>query len=102
MALPVFRRTGPAKGGDTIKSFSPFQFGAAPYGGQIRQQTGVPEQERYGKIRRDGEHVPQQRRVEVRPERPTRIGIRHYKEGHPYTTHIPDGELTVSHNGDNA
>src|SRR5258708_25988735 len=101
MTVPVFGRTGPAERSNPIKSLSPFQLRTVSDAGQIRKQAGVPEQQRYGKVSRYSEYVPQQRGVEVWPERTTCIGIRHYEEGHPYTTHMPDGELTGAHNGEN-
>ncbi len=37
----------------------------------------------------------QQRGVEVHPQRAAGVGVRHYKEGHPYTAHVPDRELAA-------
>src|SRR5687767_13458024 len=97
MALPVLGRTSPAKSGDTIKCFSPFFTGTVTQCCQVRQQARVPEKKGYCKISRDRKHVPQQRRIKVHPQWTTCVGIRQYKKGVPYTTHVKDRKLARTH-----
>src|SRR5690606_11746171 len=48
-----------------------------PQGGEVRHHANVPEEERYGEVSGDREHVPEERTAEVLPDA---VGVRDREE----------------------
>ena len=67
--LPLAIAAAPAERKDAKRDLFKTRFGPVPHCGQIRHQSHVPEEQRYGEIGADRKDIPEQRTAEVRPHR---------------------------------
>src|SRR6185436_5883918 len=59
---------------------------------EVRNQTEIPENNRYRKVGGDCENVPKQRGIKIHPKGTELIGNRHHPVSHPHTSHVKDRE----------
>ena len=86
VVAPVTVRAGPTQREQAVNELSDLRLGAIPHRRQVGNQADIPEQHRHGEIGRDGEHVPHQRRTELRPH----ALISRNREQPPVKPHAPD------------
>ena len=65
----------------------------------VRNEPDVEERGRDGEVRRDGEHVPHQRALEVRPDEPP-VRVRNQPEELPRPADVNDREESGRHDGE--
>src|SRR5690606_9614798 len=98
-SLPVFCGTRPAKRQKIIKALSQ-AFSSIADGCKTRHQACVPEQNRNGEISTDRKNVPKQRRVEIHPQRASRVGVWENEKRQPYPSHVDAGKQRGTNNGE--
>ena len=75
VALPVPRRSAPAEREHAVGSLHPEMTSLVAKRRHVGNHADIPEQQRYREVRRDSEHVPDERASELRPDRhAVRIG----------------------------
>src|ERR1700674_93987 len=65
---PVAVRAAPANGENSVEQLLDLRLRAIAQRREIRNQPGVPKEDRDGKVSRDRENVPEERAAEVRPD----------------------------------
>jgi len=96
---PVSMRPAPTEGEDAEDNRSRARFRAIPQRREIRNETDVPEQNRYRRVRRDGENVPEQGALEVWPHAHL---VRNWEKPicEPHATDVEDGINRRCHNSE--
>src|SRR6476661_837186 len=88
VARPGFGRAFPAEAEQRVAYPGDGARGAVTDGSEVRNQADIPEHQRHGEVGRDGEYVPEQRRIEVHPQRAEGVLQREYPVGHPGAAHV--------------
>src|SRR3954462_2777867 len=68
VALPMACRAAPTQGKRAEDQLLSASACAIPQSGQVRQQTDVPKNDRYGEVGGDGKNVPDEGAAELRPQ----------------------------------
>ena len=68
VVLPVPVAAAPANGCDAVGPLFDLRFCTVAQHRKVGDESDVPEEHRHGEIRRDCEHVPQQRRAVILPQ----------------------------------
>ena len=68
VALPVARRAAPAEREHAVRDLHRLQLRLVAQRREVGDEADVPEEQRHREVGRDGEHVPDQRASELRPE----------------------------------
>ena len=97
---PVPVRSGPTDREETVEELAQFAFCPIPHDGQVRNQPHIPKEDRDREVGRNGEHIPHQRRTELRPNR-VRIRDREQPPIIPDTTDVHGRKNSGAHNGKN-
>ena len=93
--VPVPRRAGPTQREQAVKEFPHARLRPVAQQGQVGNQSHVPEQGGDDQVGVDGEHVPHQRRTELRPHA-VREWNREQQPGKPDAPDV-DGRIKSRH-----
>ena len=97
---PVPVRAGPAEREQAVGELAEFRPGPVAHHREVRNQTHIPEEHGHREIGRDGEHVPHQRRAELRPDA-VRVGQRQQPPTKPDAPDVNERENAGAHDGKN-
>ena len=96
---PVPIGTGPAERKQTVSEFAYFGPGPVAHDGEVGNQPHIPEEHRHREIGRDGEHVPHERRAELRPDA-VRVWNRKQPPTQPDAPDVNQRENAGAHDGE--
>ncbi len=88
---PMHGGTAPAHRQHPVNNFRGAVSSAIAQRGQVRNQSYEPEEQRYGGVCGDREHVPDQRAAKLRPQ-PHRVGVRREPVKKPRAAHVQQRE----------
>ena len=96
---PVTSRSAPSKSKEAVDEATEFGLLTVTEGGQVRDKTGVPEQNRNGTINTYREDVPNKRTTEVGPHVHL-VGQGQHPVRQPGATNVNTGKDQRTHNGE--
>ena len=100
VVCPLTVGSSPAKGKQSVGHLAETSGRPVTQGGEVGNQAEIPEDERDGEIRGDGEHVPKQGAAEVLPDG-VGVGDGEKEPGKPNPTHMEGGEDACTDHGKN-